>query len=75
MPRPQPPLLVPPTGVDHCRTPNVIRVEGVEYAVEEEPARILLRLQSGQQLDIPLTRYAIDTLYEYLVELKKKDRK
>jgi hypothetical protein len=70
MPRTQPPLLVPRVGVDHCRTPPVIRVEGMEPAIEEEPIRILLRLQTGQRLDIPLTQYAVDTLYEYLAEVR-----
>jgi hypothetical protein len=70
MPRPQPPLLVPRAGVDHCRTPPVIRVEGLESAIQEEPIRILLRLQTGLRLDIPLTQSAVDTLFQYLAEVR-----
>jgi hypothetical protein len=70
MPRPQPPLLVPGAGVDHCRTPPVIRAEGLEPATEEEPIRILLRLQTGQRLDVPLIQSVVDTLYEYLAEVR-----
>jgi hypothetical protein len=68
--RPQRPLLVPRAGVDHCRTPRVIRVEGLEPAIEQDLIRILLRLQTRQRLDIPLIQSVVNTPYEYLAEMR-----
>jgi len=46
------------------------RLEGLEPAIEEELIRILLRLQTGQRLDIPLIQSVVNTLYEYLAEVR-----
>lgn len=54
----------------HFLSPPVERVVGLESAKEGELARIHLLLRSGQRLDLLLTQGAIDTMYEYLAQVR-----
>jgi hypothetical protein len=53
-----------PSG--YYRTPLAIRVRGCTMAGVEGPARILLSLEGGYELEIPATQDAIDELYRTL---------
>jgi hypothetical protein len=53
-----------PSG--HYRTPLAIQVRGCTMAGVEGPARILLTLEGGNELEIPTTQDAIDALYQTL---------
>jgi hypothetical protein len=53
-----------PSG--HYRTPLAIQVRGCTMAGADGPARILLSLEGGYELEIPATQDAIDELYRSL---------
>ena len=53
-------------STNHFRTPVAVRAEGVTMPGIEGPARILLSLEDGSQLAIPVTQHTIDALYRSL---------
>ena len=53
-----------PSG--HYRTPIAIQMRGCTLPGVDGPARILLSLQGGYELEIPATQDAIDELYRAL---------
>ena len=53
-----------PSG--HYRTPIAIQMRGCTLPGVDGPARILLSLQGGYELEIPATPDAIDELYRAL---------
>lgn len=60
-----PPLVeLGPPG--HYRTPPAIQALGVVMPSYKAPAQIRLALESGHELDIPVTQDTIDALYRSL---------
>jgi hypothetical protein len=63
-PQPQPLDGLIPSG--HYRTPLATQVRGCTMAGAEGPARILLSLEGGYELEIPATQATIDELYRVM---------